>query len=528
MNFDFVVIGSGFGGSVSALRLAEKGYSVCVIERGKRFKDEDYPKTNWNIRKFLWMPLLKCFGIQNMSLFRNVLILSGTGVGGGSLVYANTLLEPGDAFYRAPIWSGLADWKQELAPHYATAKRMLGVVPYPRLTHADRVLKECAEELGRADTFKVSNVGVFFGEPGVEVPDPYFGGAGPARKGCIQCGGCMVGCRHNAKNTLVKNYLYFAEKLGAQVLAETNVDRVVPIGKRGEQGYIVEVSRSTAWFKKERRRITARQVVFSAGVLGTLHLLFRAKHVQRTLPNLSERLGYEIRTNSEALIGVTEIDAKNDCSEGVAITSIFHPDDHTHIEPVRYPRGSSFMRVLAVPMADAGNWLVRPLKMLWATISRPRDTLRILFAREWAARTTILLVMQTLDNKMRFRFGRGFLTLFRRRLMTAADQGALKIPSYIPIGHQVARMFARKTNALPQSAVNEVLLGIPTTAHILGGCPIAESEHAGVIDSRHRVYGYEGMFVCDGSAIPANLGVNPSLTITAMTERAMSLIPAKS
>ncbi len=253
-DFDFAIIGSGFGGSVSALRLVEKGYSVCVIERGKRFRDDDFPKTNWDVRKFLWLPLLKCFGIQNLSLFRNVLILSGTGVGGGSLVYANTLLEPGDPFYNAAIWKELASWKQELAPHYLTARRMLGVAPYPRLTHADRVLKECAEELGRGETFKLANVGVFFGEPGKEVADPYFGGEGPARAGCIHCGGCMVGCRHNAKNTLTKNYLYLAEKRGAKILAETNVDRVTPLGDRGELGYVVDVSRSTAWFAKDRRQ----------------------------------------------------------------------------------------------------------------------------------------------------------------------------------------------------------------------------------------------------------------------------------
>ena len=348
-DFDFVIIGSGFGGSVSALRLAEKGYSVCVIERGKRFRDEDFPKTNWNVRKFLWMPLLKCFGIQNMSLFQNVLILSGTGVGGGSLVYANTLLEPSDAFYTAAIWKDLADWKTELAPHYTTAKRMLGVAPVPKLTHADKILQECARDLGREDTFKLANVGVYYGQPGKEVPDPYFGGEGPARKGCIQCGGCMVGCRHNAKNTLVKNYLYLAEKKGAQIVPETNVDRVTPLGEsgRGEDGYRIDVSRSTAWFAKRRTQISARQIIFSGGVLGTLALLLKSKHEQRTLSRISDRLGYEIRTNSEALIGVTELDGKNDCSEGVAITSIFHPDDHTHIEPVRYPRGSSFMRVLA-------------------------------------------------------------------------------------------------------------------------------------------------------------------------------------
>ena len=535
--YDYIIVGSGFGGSVSALRLAEKGYRVLVLERGKRFNDSDFACTNWDVRRYLWMPLLKCFGIQNLSLFRNILVLSGSGVGGGSLVYANTLLQPGDEFFRAPVWRELANWKSELEPHYATARRMLGVTLNPRITFVDLALKEVAEEMGRGNTFKPSELGVFFGEPGKTVPDPYFGGQGPERAGCTSCGGCMVGCRFNAKNTLMKNYLWFAEKLGVKILAERGVTDIRPIRSGatlgvadGSLGYEIDTVCSTSWFKKDRTTLRARKVILSAGVLGTLDLLLRCKHINKSLPHLSDRLGHDVRTNSEALIGVSEIGAKveRDYSQGPAITSIFHPDEHTHIEPVRYSRGSDFMRLLAAPMADGGGWIARPLRMIWTVVTQPRNTLRLLLNRDWASNTVIFLVMQTIDNKMRFKLGRGIFTLFRKRLTTAPEGGNFKIPSFIPIGNQVARAFAKKVGGIPQSAVNEVMLNIPTTAHILGGCGIgADAEH-GVIDSEHRVFGYEGLYVCDGSTIPANLGVNPSLTITAMSERAMSKIPPKS
>lgn len=529
-DFDYIVVGSGFGGSVSAMRLSEKGYSVCVIERGKRFEAKDFAKTNWDVRKYLWLPLLRCFGIQNMSLFRNVLILSGTGVGGGSLVYANTLLQPSDAFFNAPVWKDLADWKGELLPHYETAKRMLGVTTNPHLTYVDHKLKEVADEMGRGHTFEPSKVAVYFGEAGKTVPDPYFGGKGPERAGCIHCGGCMVGCRYNAKNTLDKNYLYFAEKLGAKVLPETKVVDVRPAnGTDGREGWEVVVESSTAWFKKERRVLKARNVVLSAGVLGTMGLLLRCKHVTKSLSKVSERLGHEVRTNSEALVGVTEPDClpENDYTDGVAITSIFHPDDHTHIEPVRYPKGSSFMKLLAVPMTEGGNRVVRPIRFIAACFRHPFQSLRLLANFKWANNTVILLVMQTIDSKMRFTLGRNLFTGFMKKMTTQPEAGPFRINSYIPIGHQVARAFAKKVCGIPQSAVNEVILSIPTTAHILGGCAIGADATQGVIDKNHRVFGYEGLYVCDGSVIPANLGVNPSLTITAMTERAMSKIPAK-
>ncbi|HTL11084.1 MAG TPA: GMC oxidoreductase, partial [Bdellovibrionota bacterium] len=485
-------------------------------------------------RKFLWAPLLRCFGIQRMSLFRNVMILSGAGVGGGSLVYANTLMEPGDQFYKTGTWAGLKDWRKELAPHYATAKRMLGVTPNPVMTFPDKILKECAEEMGHGSSFKPTDVGVYFGQSGKTVPDPFFGGEGPDRTGCLLCGGCMVGCRYGAKNTLPKNYLWFAEKKGTVIVPETTVRdiRPLPSGAGGDgTGYEIDAIKTTDWFFKSKRTIRARSVVVSAGVLGTLKLLFRCKNVTGSLPKISERLGYEIRTNSEALIGVTEPSPPDnrDYSEGVAITSIFHADSHTSIEPVRYPRGSSLMKFMAVPMTDGGNPLVRPFMLLWNMVTSPIDTLRLMFNWGWAQKTVILLVMQTLDNKMRFVFRRNALSPFRRGLDTASDDGsgAPNVPSYIPVGNEVARKFSRKVGGIPQSAINEVLFDIPTTAHILGGCPVAATERDGVVDEHHQVFGYPGLYVCDGSVIPANLGVNPSLTITAMTERAMSHVPKK-
>jgi cholesterol oxidase len=517
---DWIVVGSGFGGSVSALRLSEKGYKVAVLERGKRFQAGDFAKTNWNVRKYLWAPVVKCFGIQTMTLFKNVLILGGSGVGGGSLVYANTLLEPGAAFYESPNWRSLADWKAELAPHYATAKRMLGVTRNPHLTSVDREMESVAKEMGRADSFHATDVGVFFGKPGEEgkpVPDPFFGGAGPERAGCVLCGGCMVGCRHGAKNTLDKNYLWFAEKNGVEIVPETRVTKIVPI----PEGYEVHVERSTAWFAKKRRVLRARNVVLSAGVLGTVRLLLACKHEHGTLPGLSDRLGADVRTNSEALVGLTTRRKKDDLSKGIAIGSGFWPDEVTHVEPVRYSAGSSFMRFLAAPMADEGNRFTRPLKMILAAVLHPLDLLRLAFNRFWAETTVILLVMQTLDNRMRLKLAR-----FPFRRMTTEPDRAHSVPSYIPTGHQVARAMAAKMDAIPQSAVNEVFLQIPTTAHVLGGCGIGASPAEGVIDKDHQVFGYPGLYVCDGSVIPANLGVNPSLTITAMSERAMSRIPA--
>jgi len=534
-DFDFLIVGSGFGGSVSALRLSEKGYRVGVLERGKRFGPGDFARTNWDLKRYLWMPLIRCFGIQNLNLFRNVLILSGAGVGGGSLVYANTLLQPGEEFFNSVVWKGLADWKAELLPHYDTARRMLGVTSNPRLTFVDHLMKEVAVDMGRGDTFRPAQLGVYFGEPGKTVPDPYFDGEGPERTGCTDCGGCMVGCRYGSKNTLDKNYLWFAEKRGARILPETNVVDIKPIagpnGKRdGSLGWEITVEKSTDWpFFRRRRTLRSRSVVLSAGVLGTVNLLLKCKHETGSLDRLSDALGSVVRTNSEALVGVTELrpEKGRDYSRGAAITSIFHPDENTHIEPVRYSSGSSFMRMLAVPMVDGGSSLLRPLKFLLTLISRPLETLKLIFHARWAETTVVFLVMQTLDNHMKLKLGRNVFTLFRKRMTTHVDDTMPRIPSYIPVGHEVARAFSRKVGGIPQSAVNEVVLNIPTTAHILGGCPIGETALSGVVDKDHRAFGYEGLWICDGSVIPANLGVNPSLTITAMTERAMSKIPAK-
>ena len=534
---DFIIIGSGFGGSVSALRLVEKGYRVIVLEQGKRYRDEDYARSNWDLKRYLWAPLFKCFGIQNLTFFRNLLVLSGTGVGGGSLVYANTLIEPGESFYQAPSWRKLASWRDELAPHYATAKRMLGVTTNPRLGFPDRVLQEIANDMGRGETFAPAQLGVFFapeGQEGKEVEDPYFGGEGPKRRGCIHCGGCMVGCRHNAKNTLVKNYLFFAEKKGAEIIAERKVLNVRPLlraelVKSSDMGYAIETVCSTAWFQKNRRTLRAPNVIFAGGVLGTLQLLLKCKYITQSLPKISDRLGFDVRSNSEALVGVTQPHAseKEDYSVGPAITSIFHPDDHTHIEPVKYSKGSDFMRLLAAPMADGGQRWLRPLKMLWSVVRSPRNALRLLLNRDWASNTVILLVMQTLDNKMRIQLRRSPFTFFRKTMSTSRQDGVPEIPTYIPVGNEVARKFADKVGGIPQSAINEVLLNIPSTAHILGGCAIGGDPQSGVIDPEHRIFGYSGLYVCDGSVISANLGVNPSLTITALTERAMSKIPKK-
>lgn len=527
---DFVVIGSGFGGSVSAMRLAEKGYRVLVLERGRRFRDQDFPKTNWAFWKYVWLPALRCFGILEMTLLKGMLILHGSGVGGGSLGYGNVLLEPGDVLFDAPGWRDLADWKTILRPHYDTARRMLGVTPNPRLWPADDALRQIATELGRVDTFRPTDVGVFFGEPGKTVPDPYFGGEGPARAGCQHVGACMIGCRNNAKNTLVKNYLYFAEKWGARIQAEAEVRDIVPLAPGQPDGarYEIVYRSSTAWLFKPVRRMRARHVVLSAGVLGTLGLLFRCRDVTRSLPRLSPALGDSVRTNSEALLGSTARGNDTDYSKGVAITSIFRADDETHIEPVHYPDGSSFIvTLLGAPLVDAGNHLlVRAGKMLGETF---RDPVNLVFGRlspSLARRTTILLVMQTKDTRMRLRLGRSWTTLFRRGLVSIADEERT-IAAKLDIAHRVTRALAARTNGVPMGTVNEGLLNTPSTAHILGGCPMGRQAEQGVVDTHCEVFGYPGLYVVDGSIVPANPGVNPSLTITALAEYAMSQIPYK-
>jgi cholesterol oxidase len=527
---DFVVIGSGFGGSVSAMRLAEKGYSVLILERGKRFRDADFPTTNWNVWNYLWMPALRCFGIQQMSLLNGVMVFHGSGVGGGSLVYANVLMEPGDSFFESPAWSHLGDWKSILQPHYETACRMLGVRTNPHLWPADHALKSIAEELGRADSFRPTPVGVFFNEAGKEgetVPDPFFGGEGPDRAGCIHCGGCMVGCRHNAKNTLVKNYLYFAEKWGTVIQPEARVldIRPLPEGQADGARYAVVYTRSTAWLNRGHETVRARNVIVSAGVLGTLKLLFHCREVTGSLPDLSPRLGDRVRTNSESLLGSTTWDANVDFSEGVAITSFFKADDVTAVEPVRYPDRSSFMRLMGMPLIEAGDHvLMRWLKALIAILIRPADFLHAKLFSRWAKRSTILLVMQTEDNLMRIRWGKGGLNLAWQGIY--CDRNTDKpVMAEVRIAHKITRDFASRTNGVPQGNIIEGLLNVPTTAHILGGVPIGRDAEEGVVGLNCEVHSYPGLYVVDGSIVPANPGLNPSLTITALAEYAMSQIP---
>jgi cholesterol oxidase len=444
-------------------------------------------------------------------------------------MYANVLMEPDDTLFEASAWRHLADWKAVLRPHYDTARRMLGVTTNPRLWPADGALKAVAIDLEREDTFRPTEVGVFFGEEGELVPDPYFGGEGPPRAGCIHCGACMVGCRYNAKNTLVKNYLYFAEKWGAEVRAEIQVENIhaLPEALPGEPRYEITCRRSTAWLFSPPRRVRARNVVVSAGVLGTLKLLFHCRDETRSLPDLSPRLGEVVRTNSEELLGSTSRDKDVDYSTGLAITSVFHADDVTHIEPVRYPAGSSFMRLLSAPLVDAGNNIaLRLLKTLWEIARHPLDFLNTKLFVPWARRSTILLVMQTEDNLMRLRLGRSPFTWFRRNLVAERDTER-PIPTKVEIGHQVTRAFAEQTNGIPQGALNESLLNIPTTAHIMGGCAFGRDADEGVVDLNCEVFNYPGLYVVDGSIVPANPGINPSLTITALAEYAMSRIPAK-
>lgn len=533
--FDYVVIGSGFGGSVSAMRLSEKGYRVLVLEKGKRFHDEDFPKSDWNLRKFLWMPALRCFGIQSITFLNNAMVLHGAGVGGGSLVYANVLMEPDDRLFDSPGWRELQDWKSILRPHYATARRMLGVTRNPHTTPIDEVVRDIAREWKREHTFSPTNVAIYFGEPGKEgqtVPDPFFEGEGPPRAGCTQCGGCMVGCRYNAKNTLVKNYLYFAEKYGAEVRAESQaVDiRPLPAGQPDGARYEVIYRRSTAlpW---ERRTFKVRtaNVVVSAHVTGTLRLLFHCRDVSRSLSRLSKRLGDLVRTNNEALTGTTTRDFKDrpDYSTGIAIGSIFHVDEDTRLEPVRYPSGSSFMRNLAIPMIEtSGSIPRRLLNIIRHGLRHPRDFLSAKVRGKWAERSSIILLMQTTDSTMTVRPGRSIFTAFKRGLISRLNPGQ-KISPPVELSHGLTHAFSRRINGISQDTLTETMLGMPATAHLLGGCPVGASAEDGVVNTNLEVFNYPGLYVIDGSIMPGNPGVNPSLTITALAEYAMSRIPAR-
>jgi len=530
--YDYVIIGSGFGGSVSAMRLAEKGYSVLVLERGKRYEDKDFPRTNWNVFKFLWQPALRCFGFFEMTFLNGLLALHGSGVGGGSLTYANVLMEPDDRLFQSPGWHHLADWKTVLAPHYKTARHMLGVTTNPRLWFSDEKMKEIAGELGRGDTFTPTQVGVFFSEPeqeGQTVPDPYFDGEGPDRAGCTHCGGCMVGCRENAKNTLLKNYLYFAEKWGAKIIPEVLVGDIRPLLLDQPDGarYELEYRSTTAWLIKSPNQVRARNVIVSAGSLGTLELLLRCRDESKSLLKISNRLGDQVRTNSENILGVTTRDRHIDHSKGIAITSIFQADDVTRVEPVRYSDGSSFIRSLTMPLIEGESSILgRFLRSFWVIIRHPIDFLYAKFFSRWARYTTILLVMQVEENLTHVRLGRNPFTLFRKGVVLREDKDK-PIPRQIPIGNQVTRALAKKANGIPQAAFTDTLFNFPTTAHFMGGVPFGRDDQEGVIGLDCQVHNYPGLYVVDGSVMPGNPGVNPSLTITALAEYAMSQIPER-
>ena len=518
-DWDFVVIGSGFGGSVSALRLVEKGYRVLLLEKGRRFAPEDLPRTNWDLRRWLWRPALGLHGLFQMTFFPHVTALSGVGVGGGSLVYGNTLPIPPDAFFAAEPWARLADWKRELTPHYATVRRMLGATPTPMETLPDRVLGEIGRELGRPH--RPTTVAVYFGRAGVTVPDPYFGGEGPARTGCNHCGGCMLGCRFGAKNTLDRNYLHLAERRGLTLLAETEVDWVRP-GADG--GYQVDAWRGLRPWPRRRASFTTRHVVFAGGVLGTIPLLLRLQRSRDGLPDLAPTLGRFVRTNSEAIIGVTTRRRDLDLSKGITIGSILETDDHSHLEPVRWPAGSGFFRLLAAPHVSGATFVRRLARLTAEAARRPWRTLQAYFVRDWAKSTMCLLYMRALEGHLTLRLGRGLTTAFREGVITTLASGP-RPTSNIPEAEALAHRVARKIDGKPMTLVTESLGGIPTTAHILGGAAMGDSPDTGVIDHRHRVFGYDGLYVIDGSAVSANPGVNPALTIAALAERAMAFIP---
>ncbi|MFG2943477.1 GMC family oxidoreductase N-terminal domain-containing protein [Streptomyces sp. NPDC048282] len=519
-DYDVLVVGSGFGGSVTALRLTEKGYRVGVLEAGRRYRDQDFARTSWRVRKFLWAPALRCFGIMRVTVLSRTLVLSGAGVGGGSLVYGNTLYRPPEAFFRTGEWARITDWRDELAHHYAQAERMLGVTPNPAEAPADRLLRGAAERLGVGATFRPTPVGVHFGTPeeapGQEVPDPYFGGAGPARRGCLRCGECLTGCRHNAKNTLVKNYLHLAEQAGAEVRPLCTVTAVRPLPGGG---YAVDTRATGRLPGHGRRSFTAEQVVCAAAALGTQRLLHTMRVTGR-LPSLSPQLGRLARTNSEALLAVRSRHADADFTPGVAITSSVRLDPDTHAEVAHYGRGSNLMSLLFTVLTDPLPGRPRWLRWLAALVAHPRTALLAHSPRRWSERTLGVLVMQSTDNSLTTSVRRG---LFGRRLVSRTGTGVPN-PTWLPVAHRLTRQLAADADGIPLGGYGE-LVDTPMTGHFLGGCAIGESARTGVIDAYHRVFGHPGLHVIDGSAVSANLGVNPALTIAALAERATALWP---
>lgn len=521
-DLDVAVIGSGFGGSVSALRLSEKGYRVGVFEAGRRFRDEDFARSSWDLRRFLWAPMFGMFGIQRFHVLKDVAVLAGAGVGGGSLVYANTLYVPGSRFFADPQWSQITDWASELAPYYDQAGRMLGIADNPTMTPSDIVMKQVADDMGVGHTFRMTPVGVYFGTPGVTAPDPYFGGRGPQRTGCIECGECMTGCRWGAKNTLPKNYLYLAEAAGAQIYPMTTVVGIDPLDGGG---YRIETRATGTPGNRLRRWYTAEHVIVAAGTYNTQRLLHRMKDDGR-LPRLSRMLGRLSRTNSESILGAvarTVSTTGEDFTEGVAITSSWYPDENTHVEPVRYGKGSNSMgllqSVLTQPRLGKARWQV----WLSELAKQPRVAAQLLNVRKWSQRTVISLIMQPVDNSLtltgkRGRFGRWRLTTDQSRSTPA--------PTYMPVAQDVVRRVADKIGGVPGASVFENA-DAALTAHFVGGCVIGSDADHGVVDAYHRVFGHPGLHIVDGSTITANLGVNPSLTITAQAERAMAMWPNK-
>jgi cholesterol oxidase len=528
MDFDVLIIGSGFGGSTTALRLTEKGYRVGVLEAGRRFADHEFAKTSWRLRDFVWAPALGCYGIQRINILRNALILAGAGVGGGSLNYANTLYVPPDPFFNDKQWSHITDWRAELMPHYDQATRMLGVVKNPTFTDADQIMKNLADEMGVGDTFTATPVGVFFGadgqkQPGKTVPDPFFGGVGPARTGCIECGECMTGCRHGAKNTLVKNYLGLAEKAGAQVIPMTTV---TGFEQFSDGTWKVRTKRTGRLLPGGGKAFTARHLVLAAGTYGTQSLLFKMNDSGKL--RLSSRLGVLTRTNSESIVGAQtlKVNPDLDLTHGVAITSSIHPTSDTHIEPCRYGKGSNAMGLLQTLMTDGagpeGTDVPRWKQMVRSAVRHPYQASKVFIPRRWSERTVIALVMQNLDNSITTFTKRGFLG----RRMTSKQGHGEPNPTWIPVANQATRRIAEKIDGVAAGSWGE-LFNIPMTAHFLGGAAIGDSPESGVIDPYHRVYGYPALYVVDGAAISANLGVNPSLSITAQAERAAALWPNK-
>jgi cholesterol oxidase len=517
MIYDYIVIGSGFGGSVAGLRLSEKGYKVLIIEQGKRFHPPDFPKTNWNLPKYLWVPVLKFFGFQKLSFYTTASILSGTGVGGGSLVYANTLYIPPDEFFRNHLWSRFGDWKKILEPFYDRASFMLGRTKYSKLNIEDKVLEEVSKEMNAHNTFDTVHVGVNL-DGTEEESDPYFNGLGPLRKRCTECGGCMVGCRQNAKNTLDMNYLWFAEKSGLEIVPETKAEKIV----FSDNLYHIETRKITSFLRAKRKSFRAKGIVVAAGTLGTMELLLKQKYKYGTLPLLSDRIGFDIRTNAETLCAISG--AKEKLNNGLAITSVFSPDPQTHVEVVKYPDNSNAMKCFfGLSTGGARTTFLRSWHLLIKTISHPLQFLKIIFNFRWSSNMVILLVMQTVDNAMRMVWEKSITG----GKMKIDNSGQKRVPAYIPIGQKVMEKYSQKINGIPQNILLEVFFNRPTTAHILGGCPMSESPERGVVDSNFKVHGYPDFYIADGSVIQGNIGVNPSLTITAVAEYTMSKIKAK-